>query len=64
VVLGTLADSHVVYQMHLSSRLALEHPELAEDLVMHMLSRQLDNDSGGQRGSRPLKFVLLVCTVQ
>lgn len=50
VVLGTLADSHVAYQMHLSARLALEHPELAEDLVMQMLSRQLDNESGAGAG--------------
>jgi hypothetical protein len=46
VMLGVLADSHQLYQMHLSARLSREHPDLSEDVAIEVVGRQLENEPG------------------
>lgn len=41
VVVGVLSESQASYQMHLSSRLAREHPELGNALAIEMLNRRV-----------------------
>ena len=46
LVVGILHDSQSSHQLHLSARLARDHPDLAEPLCLEVLARQLDNESG------------------
>jgi len=41
VVIGVLSESQASYQMHLSARLAREHPEVGNSLAIEMLNRRV-----------------------